>query len=390
MSGNYCEQIPVIPQNLETCWFNTIIMAMIYSDGLSQLIYEKAVEDNWDKDENGAFKTLMLLFMNYIRAIKEGKVKYIQKLRKFLKKYRIEIILLDFINHYNPEFIQKYYQIIFKGYYLIYFEYILKVLKFNSCLIKFNEDKFHILKITQDSFDFDTEFNSSVNPDILLYYGFSIQAGITEGKLNNFGEEIIEFNGFQYKLDCILLTDKDKKHAIIGLTCNGSKYVYNGVSKERQDENPCNLMPFDWTTDTTNFCLNREECSLPKDLDKGDMCFNFKNNERLMVYVKIKDKIELKIKEIKRFNRIPISPYIDKLDIETIKQILIHNGYLLPDNDNDKTDTWLRSLFKGFLKYKYKISSLTGEEELSPIISKKSLSQKFLNKFKKLYSKNNN
>ena len=273
---------------------------------------------------------------------------------------------------------------------MIYFEYILKVLKFNSCLIKFNEDKFHILKITQDSFDFDTEFNSSVNPDILLYYGFSIQAGITEGKLNNFGEEIIEFNGFQYKLDCILLTDKDKKHAIIGLTCNGSKYVYNGVSKERQDENPCNLMPFDWTTDTTNFCLNREECSLPKDLDKGDMCFNFKNNERLMVYVKIKDKIELKIKEIKRFNRIPISPYIDNLDIETIKQILIHNGYLLPDNDNDKTDTWLRSLFKGFLKYKYKISSLTGEEELSPIISKKSLSQKFLNKFKKLYSKNNN
>ena len=89
MSGNYCEQIPVIPQNLGTCWFNAIIMAMIYSDGLSQLIYEKAVEDNWDKDEKGAFKTLMLLFMNYIRAIKKGKVKYIENLRIFLKKYKI-------------------------------------------------------------------------------------------------------------------------------------------------------------------------------------------------------------------------------------------------------------------------------------------------------------
>jgi hypothetical protein len=55
MSGNYCEQIPVIPQNLGTCWFNAIIMAMIYSDGLSQLIYEKAVEDNWDEDEKGGF-----------------------------------------------------------------------------------------------------------------------------------------------------------------------------------------------------------------------------------------------------------------------------------------------------------------------------------------------
>jgi hypothetical protein len=84
MSGNYCEQIPVIPQNLGTCWFNAILMAMIYSDGLSQYVYEKAIEDNWDKDEKGAFKTLMLLFMNYVRAIKKGKVKYIDNLRFFL------------------------------------------------------------------------------------------------------------------------------------------------------------------------------------------------------------------------------------------------------------------------------------------------------------------
>ncbi len=35
-----CERIPVIPQNIETCWFNAIMMSMIYSDGLSQIIYE--------------------------------------------------------------------------------------------------------------------------------------------------------------------------------------------------------------------------------------------------------------------------------------------------------------------------------------------------------------
>ena len=99
-----CEIIPVIPQNLNTCWFNAIMMSMIYSDGLSQFIYEKAIEDNWQDNNNGAFKTLMLLFMNYVRAIKKGKVEYIENLRFFLKKYKIEIISLKYTSLVSKTF----------------------------------------------------------------------------------------------------------------------------------------------------------------------------------------------------------------------------------------------------------------------------------------------
>ena len=85
---SFCELIPTMPQNIGLCWFNSILMAMIYSDGLSRYIYEKAFEENWQDDENGAFKTLMLLFMNYVIAIKYGKIEYIEKLREFLNQFQ--------------------------------------------------------------------------------------------------------------------------------------------------------------------------------------------------------------------------------------------------------------------------------------------------------------
>ena len=367
MSGNYCEQIPVIPQNLGTCWFNAIIMAMIYSDGLSQLIYEKAVEDNWDEDEKGAFKTLMLLFMNYVRAIKKGKIEYIENLRIFLKKYKIEIILLDFLNHYHPEFIKKYYNIIISnGNDMTYLSYILEITGINSILNIYRRNKLFYENVKYDIIKglYYANGNHSHPPDILLFeLNYSYIKNRTLIFNDAIGEEIIEFNGFQYKLDCILLGDKDKQHAIIGLTCNGSKYVYNGWWEEKK--NPCNLMPFDWTTDTTNFCLNIKECSLPKDLSKGELCYNFKDNYKLMVYVKIKNDVKLEIKQIKKINRIKISSYIDNLDIETIKKILKtkYNDKFI-ENENDIN---LRRLFKYFLYKEHKINSFSPEESLSII-----------------------
>jgi len=393
MSGNYCEQIPVIPQNLGTCWFNAIIMAMIYSDGLSQFIYEKAIEDNWQDNNNGAFKTLMLLFMNYVRAIKKGKVEYIENLRFFLKKYKIEIILLDFLKHYHTELIKEYYDITTSnGYYLSYLSYILEILGINSTLNIYKISKFFYENVKYDFINLEHYANDNNNnhPDILLFKeNYSRILNRTLKYDNSIGEEIIEFNGFHYKLDCILLNDKNKKHAITGLTCNGSKYIYNGWWKKRNDKNPCNLMPFDWTTDTTNFCLNEMECSLlpkdlpllkslgkgksllkplPKDLSKGNLCFNFKNNERLMVYVRIKDDVELEIKQIKEINRVKISSYIDNLDIETIKKILKtkYNDEFIEKVEKEDL-SFLRRLFRYFLYKKHKINSISPEESLSII-----------------------
>ena len=355
---NFCEEIPVIPQYLATCWFNSILSAMIYSDGLSQIIYEKAVEDDWQDDNNGAFKTLMLLFMNYVRAIKKGNFYYIRKLREFLKKYKTELILLDFLTYYHKDLFEIYNYMILNGYVILYIFYILQNIGLNCSLILLSNGKFYNgVKFNYiDNKYIAYDYNSiNTTPDILLFEIFNISnfdefkyPVITETDLKKLGGKIIEFYGVEYKLDCILLSDKNIKHSITGLTCNGSKYIYNGWWKQRNDKNPCNLMPFDWTTDTTNFCLNEMECSLPKDLSKGELCFNFKNNERLMVYVRIKDKVELEIKQvrnIKHINSIESLKNLSSINFETkLKpltklKLLDKNKYIylnyLKDNTSD-------------------------------------------------------
>lgn len=44
-----CDRIPVIPQshNMGTSWFNAILTCCLYSDGLSAIVFQKAIEDRW-------------------------------------------------------------------------------------------------------------------------------------------------------------------------------------------------------------------------------------------------------------------------------------------------------------------------------------------------------
>jgi hypothetical protein len=402
---NYCEEIPVIPQYLATCWFNSILSAMIYSDGLSQIIYEKAVEDDWQDDNNGAFKTLMLLFMNYVRAIKNGKLDYIDKLREFLKKYKTELILLDFLTYYHKDLFEIYNYMILNGYVILYILYILQNIGLNCSLILLSNGKFY----NDVKFDFIHKIyidydNSSVNktPEILLFNIKNISnfqkykyPEITETDLKNFGEEIIEFYGVPYKLDCILLADKDKKHTITGLTCNGSKYVYNGWWLSDR-ENPCNLMPYDWTINNSNFCLDVDNCELSKEKEE-DFCYNFKNNERIMVYVKIGKEKQIEKKQVKKINRISASIYLGEKDKDDMIGLLSNRFERTLDRNNDIQD--LIELYMSLSDNKSQnitidnISNILGVKKINIDLLKKKLRQKYfeilqqkdLNELKKLF-----
>ena len=402
---NYCEEIPVIPQYLATCWFNSILSAMIYSDGLSQIIYEKAVEDDWQDDNNGAFKTLMLLFMNYVRAIKNGKLDYIDKLREFLKKYKTELILLDFLTYYHKDLFEIYNYMILNGYVILYIFYILQNIGLNCSLILLSNGKFY----NDVKFDFIHKIyidydNSSVNktPEILLFNIKDISnfqkykyPEITETDLKNFGEEIIEFYGVPYKLDCILLADKDKKHTITGLTCNGSKYVYNGWWLSDR-ENPCNLMPYDWTINNSNFCLDVDNCELSKEKEE-DFCYNFKNNERIMVYVKIGKEKQIEKKQVKKINRISASIYLGEKDKDDMIGLLSNRFERTLDRNNDIQD--LIELYMSLSDNKSQnitidnISNILGVKKINIDLLKKKLRQKYfeilqqkdLNELKKLF-----
>jgi hypothetical protein len=411
--SSFCQNIPVIPQNLGTCWFNAILMAMIYSDGLSQIIYEKAIEDNWHLDEKGAFKTIMLLFMNYVRAIKKsGNYILIERFREFINKYKIELILLDYLTYYHPELLKYFYEYINKGISSNYFLFILlKSLKLNIASVTLFTDTDGTSK--RYNIDIQYEYDTrnklipkkftgiipDIIPDILICktkknLPLSISLGYPSfTQIKDFGKEIMVFKRQRFKLDCILLSDKTNTHIITGLTCYGSKYVYNGWWKIKG--NPCNLMEFDWNTDIRNFCLDLTNCKLPdynpEDDNEDNYCFNFKQNNCILIYVRIKEDNVVSKKQVKKINRIDIYNHINDYNEEQIKDILV-NFYEFKDKTLNRLDiNELRNLLREELRKELdeNYQSIEHYDELSSIVSDISLDIFIINTIKKL-KKNKN
>ena len=133
--------------------------------------------------------------------------------------------------------------------------------------------------------------------------------GIDTSSLNNY-PDIIEFNGYKYKLDSCSLrnynADKLGGHAIVGITCENSRYVYNGwtlqstdpvmIKNDYDNKNqkipiPCSLIKFDWNLHKNDkFCLN-SDCFINNKIDSNKKhCFSFNKADRVLIYVKINDR----------------------------------------------------------------------------------------------------
>jgi hypothetical protein len=122
-------------------------------------------------------------------------------------------------------------------------------------------------------------------PDVLLLtysdeYNNLIRIGnVVEppNDIDGFELETMTYYGVRYKKECVLLSNDDYSHTIVGLTCNKSKkYVYNGWKEENE------LISYDWDWVSTND---------PGPLNVDGLSFDFTNPENihkeLKVYVRI-------------------------------------------------------------------------------------------------------
>ena len=182
-------------------------------------------------------------------------------------------------------------------------------------------------------------------------------------------DEIVSDNGIEYVQDSILLNNWNKGlnnvggHSIAGITCRGSKYVYNGWTRTTLDPNinkyntgdknvweevmnkngeifyyndvlkiskwnppddakiiklkdkisiPCELMKYNWNVSNSNeFCLNPKKCSLDK-INPKDLCFSFSKGRRCIIYVtksiKTQEKQIHKISKVKPDKPVKVCP----------------------------------------------------------------------------------
>jgi hypothetical protein len=328
-SKDFCKSVVTIPQYLSTCWFNAILMSILYSQNSRKLLL---FNNDFKSKKTDLFKILYkILYKNYISP---------EKAQKYFKIMRPEVILKyvikdkEFLNKIVKEgwfyniFISKFIEIIGKT--SIVFDYYDKKLfagitenidyernlNMNGIEKRINDIK--SLKNNPDYIcvniwdnlknNVDTWFiKHYINPSITLLKDKHTlkKLNIPYSGLNKF-ENIITFNGDRYILDSCILANYNKHtaqgHAIVGLTCKNSGYVYNGWMRATIDPAkndivfkanslPCELMKFDWDIHRDNsFCINPLLCNV-NNVDKSSknkiQCFSFNKGKRTLVYVKM-------------------------------------------------------------------------------------------------------
>ena len=166
-------------------------------------------------------------------------------------------------------------------------------------------------------------------------------ARIWNGKL----QEEITLGDFTYKVDSMIMaqvsskSDKDCRHEIAGVTCNGKRYMYSGYLSEKPNKDsgirsPCSLIPFDWFNQKGDFCLNTPDCKLSGrklyNDGKADrrMCFNMHQSNRTYLYVKEQNGSTVEI--VKKGKICPAGKMINPKTGRCIKVPVAKKGKICP------------------------------------------------------------
>ncbi len=265
---DFCNKVVTIPQYIGTCWFNAMLMSILYSQYSRKLLLHGNVYAN--AKTNKLYKIInRILTKTYIS--KERALKYFNVMRpekilenfmnstKFMEKFHIENG-----NNYSthlPNFIKSLgktsitLDIDRDGSYYLNFLKIFNMFKIKSdydnvefakqILLNFNSTYKKLLEeIKQENPDYifvnlnedkKNAVNIILSADIIsnpYYYNIAnpINKFLKISGLHTH-DNIIHFNGDTYILDSCLLSDYKNTyggHAIAGITCKNNKYVYNG------------------------------------------------------------------------------------------------------------------------------------------------------------------
>ncbi len=451
---DFCSDISVIPQFEGTCWFNAILMSCFYSQEMRKLMIKQS--KTWDKRNN---------FLKFLKTILKNSYDVREKKNlQLFHKIKPELLLFKMLNMYDVKLKENILKKKTFGWNERYISIFLKYLGINVLDITYDRLEMYD-KSKKDFFinTFDIINNINLNnqkiiydcqkhfkdtkesikniPDVLLfkknpnkniieyllkftdlrdsiiYSTFFRDVYFEDVDFSQFlnFSKIINFNGHQYILDSILLTnyniiELNRGHSIAGITCNNNRYVYNGWNSKTNDPsykndgnvNPCSLMKFDWLLEKEKeFCLNTKDCKLD-DKDEKNLCFSFDKDEAIFIYVKINEDKTSSIRSssfkdfsestnIKLKEDIKIFYDIDKLtEEETYTKLKLMNimyNKNLPLNINkklllyaiyDKLEIEHPSIYSDIQKEYYPISSVDYSNETTINLNDKNYIKKNL------------
>ena len=335
MGENFCSKVIRIPQYVGSCWFNAILMAILYSEYSRHLLLKNNIYANSSKKVYKIINDIIVDkyistpdAINYFKVMRpEVILSYILRdkfltndlvttgasahmfLPKFIKYIGKTALTLD---HYN------------KIFYIGISENIDYIHDKNKVQMSFKisniENTFIETLVSKKNPDYiiindwanlanskDVEFVSNFIDPVIKHYNDRY----TLNKLKKVSRGIktfdsyVYFNGDDYYLDSCILCNYNKDtaggHAITGLTCEKEKYVYNGWIRSSRDPNipnaerliksnePCELMKYNWDVHNDDeFVINPISCKLDRDIPRNQTfnAFSFAKGKRTLIYVK--------------------------------------------------------------------------------------------------------
>ena len=335
-----CEDVVVVPQYKGTCWFNAVLMMLFYSEATRGVLLGAPGLLTLRESERTSAKRLERLFSKMLGMYKRpaGTMAH----RWFDRHPPEEVLYL--LNRYNPRRFDK--KVLhaadgtfeapagFGGQTYRYLYELLRLLGVPSVMLdavpatgdrygpfRLAVGKAHSGKAVLSRAGIARKVAS--RPAILLvalgnqglsrwkrrplhhFLSTRVYSGLPHALL---------FGGAQYVLDSVSLSNVnngeefvDRKgrpgatggHAIAGVTCNSTRFIYSGWMRKTVDaasdvdavvstaDRPCPLMPFDWASDPTDFYVTSKACDVQFEPPKpGAVRFNASWGSRTLVYVR--------------------------------------------------------------------------------------------------------
>jgi hypothetical protein len=390
---DFCNDLKVIPQIVGSCWFNAILMSVLYSQNARKMIINESV--NWDKNDkffnilkyilnNNYDNPLIKKYFNHLKPelllflfLKKFDKETEKKIKEIIKKNFLDFgwyseYIIFFIKKLTPKVLDICYfeDKILINYYKNYYDYNLNIKSITNInenlLLNFENEKNEIIKTINEIPDFIILYHYELIPkfdDNFLFqylsnklkYIFDLSSyNIHFNGLKEY-EDIITFNGIKYKLDSCLLTNYNNGgHAITGITCNNNRYVYNGWLNISKFFSTCSLIKYNWNLKKEeDFCLNVKKCKLDFVIDKKDLCFSFNKGKRVLIYVRINNN---ETRELTQIN----TSKVKLTDINTI----VNDIYQIDDDINENNTFYKRiknkltkSVKRTFIKNNYEIKT---------------------------------
>ena len=340
---DYCSKLKKIPQFSGTCWFNSILTVMLYSEGFRRCLATHF--NNVKKPRNDKLLTFLLFMLKNYNDIEQ-----LEKVYKSFENFTLkpEYILLSYLKKYD-----EYTKNILKNkikinilnfaYQPLYITHILHTynipfinliknkndiyinLKHNKKDI-YNLNKIHSNIDNKDKLISDLETINIIilNINYNVLYDFKDISDLNDldtysDKINNYNTlkkninniaEEITINNHTFKLDCCIITNNYPNiftnltdyHAIAGINCNKTNYIIDSRNKFEFNTDNFNLtitkkfkydrslLKYNWLND-----LKKKYTFYIDDLNNKVICNNITSDKSLSLLTSLKKYISYNI-----------------------------------------------------------------------------------------------